>query len=269
MAVHWGGRGPGHVSRASSIGFSPLSLFAAGEQGFWYDPSDLGTVWQDSARTIPGVVGQPVGCIDDKSGRGNHATQTTTAAKPILRQSGALYYLEFDGTDDFLVTSTITPGVDKAQVFAGVRKNSNAAAAILLEHSADWNANAGTFYMSAPESTSGNYRSASRGNAAVTAGQASETGSLPAPETVVLTATHDIAGDNTTLRRNGTALAAGTADKGTGNFLAYPLYIGRRAGTSLPFNGHIYSLIGRFGSNLDAATITQAETYTNTKTGAY
>lgn len=31
---------------------------------------------------------------------------------------------------------------------------------------------------------------------------------------------------------------------GTGNYGNYPLYIGRRAGTSLPFNGHIYSLIG-------------------------
>lgn len=39
-----------------------------------------------------------------KSLPGNHATQATTASKPILRQSGALYYLEFDGVDDRLNT---------------------------------------------------------------------------------------------------------------------------------------------------------------------
>lgn len=48
--------------------FSPLSLFASGEQGAWYDPSDLSTMFQDSAGTTPvTAVGQPVGLILDKS----------------------------------------------------------------------------------------------------------------------------------------------------------------------------------------------------------
>lgn len=43
-------------------------LFAKGEQGAWYDPSDLSTLYQDSAGTIPvTAVGQPVGLILDKS----------------------------------------------------------------------------------------------------------------------------------------------------------------------------------------------------------
>ena len=33
-------------------------------------------------------------------------------------------------------------------------------------------------------------------------------------------------------------------DQGTGNYGNYPLYIGRRGGAALPFNGHIYGLIG-------------------------
>ena len=66
-------------------GFNPLSLFAAGEQGVWYDPSDLSTMYQDSAGTIPvTAVEQPVGRILDKSGRGNHATQATSANRPVL-----------------------------------------------------------------------------------------------------------------------------------------------------------------------------------------
>lgn len=53
-------------------------------EGAWYDPSDSSTVWQDSAGTTPAGVGDPVGRIDDKSGNGNHATQTTSSARPVL-----------------------------------------------------------------------------------------------------------------------------------------------------------------------------------------
>jgi hypothetical protein len=79
--------------------FNPASLFAAGEQGAWYDPSDLSALFQDSAGTTPvTAVGQPVGKMLDKSGRGNHATQATAASRPILQQdSNGKYYLAFDG----------------------------------------------------------------------------------------------------------------------------------------------------------------------------
>lgn len=44
------------------------ALFASGEQGAWYDPSDLTTMFQDSAGTTPVTAdGQPVGLILDKS----------------------------------------------------------------------------------------------------------------------------------------------------------------------------------------------------------
>ena len=51
---------------------NPLSWFAAGEQGAWYDPSDLTTLFQDSAGTTPmsavgTVADQPVGLMLDKS----------------------------------------------------------------------------------------------------------------------------------------------------------------------------------------------------------
>ena len=43
-------------------------LFASGEPGFWLDPSDLSTMYQDSAGTTPvTAVEQPVGLILDKS----------------------------------------------------------------------------------------------------------------------------------------------------------------------------------------------------------
>jgi hypothetical protein len=67
----------------SGVSFTPKHLFAAGEQGAWYDPPDLTTLFQDSAGTIPvTAVEQPVGLILDKSGRGNHASQSTATKRP-------------------------------------------------------------------------------------------------------------------------------------------------------------------------------------------
>jgi hypothetical protein len=81
------------------FGFNPLKLFAAGEQGVWYDPSDLTTLFQDSAGTTP-VTGleQPVGLLQDKSGRGNHASQATSASRPVLsaRYNLLTYTEQFD-----------------------------------------------------------------------------------------------------------------------------------------------------------------------------
>lgn len=59
----------GKLSEYGKLGaWSPLSLFAASEVGAWYDPSDLTTMFQDSAGTTPVTAdGQPVGLILDKS----------------------------------------------------------------------------------------------------------------------------------------------------------------------------------------------------------
>lgn len=55
---------PGYGSLVAQIRL----LFAAGEQGAWYDPSDLSTLYQDSAGTTPvTALGQPVGLMLDKS----------------------------------------------------------------------------------------------------------------------------------------------------------------------------------------------------------
>ena len=89
--------------------FSPISLFANGEQGAWYDPSDLTTLYQDSAGTTPVAAdGDPVGLMLDKSGNGNHASQSVASARPIYRTDGALHWLEFDGVDDWLETTSNT-----------------------------------------------------------------------------------------------------------------------------------------------------------------
>jgi hypothetical protein len=88
--------------------FNPLSLFRNGEQGGWYDPSDLSTLFQDSAGTIPVTSdGDPVGLILDKSGRGNHASQSVSASRPTYKTDGSMYWLNFDGVDDFMYVPSI------------------------------------------------------------------------------------------------------------------------------------------------------------------
>ena len=48
--------------------FSPSSLFSSGEQGVWYDPSSINTLYQDSQGVTPvTAVGEPVGLMLDKS----------------------------------------------------------------------------------------------------------------------------------------------------------------------------------------------------------
>lgn len=48
--------------------FSARDLFASGAPGVWYDPSDMSTLFQDSAGTTPvTAVEQPVGLMLDKS----------------------------------------------------------------------------------------------------------------------------------------------------------------------------------------------------------
>lgn len=253
------------------VPFAPESLFAASEVGVWYDPSDFSTMFQDAAGTTPvTAAGDPVGYIADKSGNAKHATQSTSASRPTLQQTaGGLWYLDFDGIDDSLATSSIDfTGTDKMTVFAGVTRDTDATAGMLLELSATVASNAGSFYLTAPENTTVRYASLARGSAAVTAGHRADITSGTAPDTAVVTATHDIAGDLSKIRRNGVAGTDGTTDKGTGNFGNYPLYLGRRAGSTIPFNGRLFSLIVR-GAATDSSTINSAESWVNAKTGAY
>lgn len=82
--------------------FTPATLFASGEKGFWLDASDFGNMFQDTAGTTPvTAVGQSVKLIRDKSGNSNHFTQETNA--PTLQKDATgNYYLDFDGSSQFL-----------------------------------------------------------------------------------------------------------------------------------------------------------------------
>lgn len=251
------------INYPNGAGFDPLSLFAAGEQGAWYDPSDFSTLFQDAAGTIPvTAAGQPVGMMRDKSGRGNHATQATATSRPILQTAGGKWYLAFDGVDDFLVTGNINlTSTSKVTAWSGVFKSAASVFSIACEFSADVSANNGAFRMGIDAT---NYSATSRGTTVATQTR----NGFNAPHTAVLCLKGDITAPAVEVRVNTSAITPTTSTQGTGNYGTFPLYIGRRGGGSAPLNGNLYSLIVR-GAASTAQQITDTENYINSKTGAY
>lgn len=102
----------GATSTTVTVGpFTPASLFLYGEQGAWYDPSDISTLFQDLTGTIPvTALGDPIGRINDKSGNGNYAYQGTATARPVYNQLSSVLgvtstgkRLKYDLVDDDLL----------------------------------------------------------------------------------------------------------------------------------------------------------------------
>ena len=240
------------------------ALFSQGEQGAWYDPSDMSTMFQDSAGTTPvTAVGQPVGLILDKSGRGNHAYQTTTTKRPLYQSAGGYSYLAFDGVDDALVTSSINfTSTAQMTVWAGL-VNGTTSTNIIAELSVDGSSNNGTFSLYANDATSILWARRGISSVALTANI------LVSPNKNVLTLTQMINGPFGSVRNNGVLVASSTANSSpTSSYGNYPLFIGQRGGTSLPFQGNMYSMIVR-GAQSSGAQIASTESYVNSKTGAY
>lgn len=240
--------------------WSPAKLFAAGEAGGLWDFSSLANLYQDSAGTTPCTdAGDPIGKVLDTSGRGNHLTQATATKRPTVGYDSGTgkYYAIFDGVDDCLVSPSIDfTASDKMTTCAGVKKNSDATS-MIFELSAGIGGNPGSFYMvggldAYPSTT---YSTLGRGSTSASSLQSAYTASPEgdAPDNAVITASHDISGDLTSLWRNGVIGTVGTGDKGSGNFGDYVLYVGQRAGSSLPFSGNISALIIR-GAATDAVT---------------
>lgn len=252
------------------------ALFANSEVGAWYDPSDLSTMFQDSAGTTPVTAdGQTVGKILDKSGRGNHATQATEASRPMLQQDGnGKYYLAFDGVDDGMATAAINfTGTSQVTVVAGLHKNDDTDGTYFAF---------GDVYSTAGGFLLGKY---SFGGAGIQVGVRGTTGEAYeyVDETVgplnrTMTLLLDLAQptpNEMELRINGQqAVGEKVDDAGAGPFGNLPLQIGHSAddpryppsGPRYYLNGRIYSLIvlGRLATTQE---ITDTETWVAGKTG--
>lgn len=198
------------------------------------------------------------------------AGSSTTAGVADYDTVGFPPYLRFDGVDDFLVSSSINfTNTDKLTAFVGVRKLTDPAtgASVIAETSADPNINNGQISIvglsrfATPATT---YSISSKGT--VMRGVATSSSAYNAPVTNVLTGQFDISSDICNFRIDSLNISTDNEDQGTGNFGNYPLYIGRRGGTILPFNGRIYSLIIR-GAQTNTYDLLNTEKWVSGKTG--
>jgi hypothetical protein len=212
--------------------------------------------WGADIRATNDGVGLPV------YQRVNTTTDYDTTGFPL--------YLRFDGTDDSMATGSISfTSTDKMTVWGGVRMI-NDTASIICEFSVNAPLNSAFYLVSGVDgSFPAGYTFFGKGFILASTTQTAYLSSaVTAPNTSVLAATGDIAGDLNTIRRNTVLGVNSTGDLGAGNYGNFPLYIGARAGTSVRFNGRIYSLIVR-GAASTAQQITDTETWVNGKTLAY
>lgn len=192
--------------------------------------------------------------------------------------AGFPLYLRFDGVDDWMQTASVDFGAtDKATLWAAIRKLSDAGTGMLIESSTTATAgtNNGTFHLAAPNPAAGDLSFKLVGGAAPANAVVAASG-YPAPVSAIATYQMDIGGaaigDEMKIRVNGVAPAVtypnGVTPAGGGNLGNHAIYIGRRAGTSLPFNGRLYGLIVRGAATPDP-TISRVERYLNAKSRAY
>jgi len=100
-------------ARFKLMSFDPATLFANGEVGAWYELRDISTLFQDEEGTIPVTAdGQTVSRILDKSGNGNHATQSVSRKRPTYRDVGGVQWLEIDQVDDKIIIPYQLNGVN-------------------------------------------------------------------------------------------------------------------------------------------------------------
>lgn len=116
--------------------WTPANLFLNGEIGFWFDSSDLSTMFQDSVGATPvTAAGQRVGLWKNKipSMPVNYdLKQASTSLTPILRQVASNFAIEYDGVDDQLasVSTSSISAVNGITMSIGQRISTNVAASM-------------------------------------------------------------------------------------------------------------------------------------------
>ena len=120
--------------------FSPTDI--AGLRGWWMAD---GTLWQDSARTLPATSdSDPVGACDDASGNGWHMMQATGGSRSTLKlaiQNGKPV-LRFGG-DDSLANASFSLTTDAVTLFAILKVTAKTNYGIFVAYGSssagDWN----------------------------------------------------------------------------------------------------------------------------------
>ena len=103
---------------AGSVVPIPRTLFMSGEKGFWADPSDTSTLFQNSDGTTPVTAnGDPIGLVLDKTGNNYDLKQSVSASRPKLLTGG----IAFDRVDDALTLDVPEGGITGTLFLATTR----------------------------------------------------------------------------------------------------------------------------------------------------
>lgn len=107
----------GRSATASSI----LGLFAKGEAGAWYDPSDLTSMYQDNGGVTQATIGQPVGLMLDKKynlARGPELADTRFAdpTKWLLSSGATCYATISNGLLTIVADNNATSNYSDAEI---------------------------------------------------------------------------------------------------------------------------------------------------------
>lgn len=246
------------TSLATSIpaAFTPADLFLSSETGFWA-PVTASRLWTDTARTTQVTTdGDLVASWELTTASGViYAEQATSANRPTYRTSAGVEWLEF-ATNDFMTTPSIAP-VANYQAFAGVRPSSVTGTQNIIDADYPSASRRRAQYMrlngANPETI-----------AFVSSTAYTDVGPSVTINTDTILSATAISGTSVDVRTDGTSNGT-TSQTGTINTFTDPIYIGRFANSATGFyNGRLYGAIVRFGANLTAGEITNAEGWVDT-----
>lgn len=201
--------------------------------GMW-DFTDMATLFQDSARTVPvTAASQPVGGVNDISGLHSVLAQPTNAARPQFNGAG----ITPDGVDDSLVTASNLDlsACDKVVVAMGYTKIDDSPARVNSEFSSGWFGNPGSFILVSGQDNASRFQyCASRGDAGAVFEQSALFTTARPNEYGAHISRNSIPGDLGEVWWNGTKGANSTTNKGAGTFGSYLLYLlARNSATNL------------------------------------
>lgn len=234
--------------RALLTNADPSILFDGSVQGVWFDPSDLSTMFQDVAGTIPVTTpGQTVALLKDKSGKGNHFSQSNSSRRPVYQvDAEGRAYLDMTGRGMISVANLDWGATSQVTVLAALRKHSDAAFAAIFETAASTGAKA--FGLYGPFDAGGGFSFVSAGTktggGSATSISTVKTSPYLGQVDVALVARGDINAAVSDIQMDNGDRSVATVTQGAGTYSTgvKSYFGGRTAGYSF-FNGRVYQLV--------------------------
>lgn len=229
--------------------FTPASLFTNNGPGAWYDPSDLSSLAQNSDGTGSVSENDIIKYVGDKSGNGNHATQSNGSKAPVLRKdANGKYYLEFDGTDDVLEVPAIDfTGSGQLSAFAAAQSTANDAFRIIYESEPNIFVGAGNTLLSQPGSGSSEGFELTFNDDGAFKGARKDAG-YPSGTTYIVTGRTDLVSEVSLLRIDGSQVVSDNGPYTISSFSNKAAGLGGRKSGLRHWSGFIYGfvIIGSF-----------------------